>query len=118
MDTATVSPIRPVKPYKKENIPRAVREQLWIRDMGQKFKGKCRTTWCINRVTVFDFHAGHDIPESNGGMTTIDNLVVICSRCNLSMSSNYTFIEWCKKFREARMKSLWSKYFSCFTVKN
>lgn len=67
MYTATVSPIRPVKPYKKENIPRALRGQLWIRDMGQKFKGKYRTTWCHNNVTVFDFHPDHDIPESNDG---------------------------------------------------
>ena len=118
MDTASISPIHSVKPYRKENIPKAVREQLWIRDMGQKFKGKCKTSWCTNKVTVFDFHAGHDIPESNGGMTSIDNLVVICSRCNLSMASNYTFLEWSTKFRDARMKSLWSKYFSCFTVKN
>lgn len=115
MDAARVSPIHVTKQYKKESIPKAVREQLWIRDIGPKFKGKCKTSWCKNKVTVFDFHAGHDIPESSGGITSIDNLVVICSRCNLSMASNYTFIEWSAKFREARMKSLWSRYFSCFT---
>ena len=119
MDNPQVSPIHVVKPYKKENIPKAVREQLWIRDMGQKFKGKCKTPWCKNKVTVFDFHAGHNIPESNGGITSIDNLVVICSRCNLSMASNYTFTEWSTKFRERRMQSLFTKYFSCFiTGKN
>jgi len=118
MDNTSINVIHRVKSYKKENIPRAVREQLWIRDMGEKFKGKCMTSWCRNKVTVFDFHAGHDIPESNGGVTTIDNLVVICSRCNLSMASNYTFLEWSTKFREMRIKSLLGRYFTCFISKN
>jgi 5-methylcytosine-specific restriction endonuclease McrA len=119
MDTATVSPVHSTKPYKKENIPKAVREQLWIRDMGQKFKGKCKTSWCQNKVSVFDFHAGHNIPESNGGITSIDNLVVICSRCNLSMANNYTFIEWSSKFRGKGIHSIWVRYFSClFNGKN
>jgi len=119
MDNPQVSPIHVIKPYKKENIPKAVREQLWIRDIGPRFKGKCMTSWCRNKVTVFDFHAGHDIPECNGGITSIDNLVVICSRCNLSMSSNYTFTQWSSKYREICLKSLWARYFSCFvTTKN
>jgi 5-methylcytosine-specific restriction endonuclease McrA len=102
METVSITPL---KIYKKETIPKAVREQLWLRDMGEKYKGKCKTSWCKNTVTVFDFHAGHDIPEVNGGLTTLDNLVVICSRCNLSMSSNYTFIEWSAKYRP-----IWKRY--------
>lgn len=117
MEAAIVIPTHstPIKHYKKENIPKAVREQLWVRDMGERFRGKCKTSWCRNKVTVFDFHAGHNIPESNGGITSIDNLVVICSRCNLSMSSNYTFVEWSSKFRSTIIKGFWSKCISCFT---
>jgi len=97
-------------PYKKETIPKAVREQLWIRDMGESFKGKCKTNWCKNTVTVFDFHAGHDIAESNGGKTNLDNLVVLCSRCNLSMANTYTFKEWSTQFSG----KTWKRYL-CFT---
>ena len=85
------------QPYKKKNIPKAIREQLWIQKVGKKFETKCKTSWCRNKITVFDFQAGHDIPESRGGDTCISNLVPICSRCNLSMGNQFTFKEWCKK---------------------
>ena len=39
-------------------------------------------------MNVFDFHVGHNVPESKGGATNIDNLKPICSRCNSSMSNN------------------------------
>jgi 5-methylcytosine-specific restriction endonuclease McrA len=54
---------------------------------------------CQNRINVFDFHVGHDIPESLGGMSSIENLKPICSRCNHSMSNNYTIKEWNKLYR-------------------
>jgi len=43
---------------------------------------------------VFDFQCGHNVPESKGGSTTLQNLVPICSRCNLSMGSQHTFDQW------------------------
>jgi 5-methylcytosine-specific restriction endonuclease McrA len=79
----------------KKKIPKAIREQLWIEKIGKKFESKCKTTWCKNKINVFDFQAGHDIPASRGGSYDIDNLVPICSRCNLSMGSQHTFKEWC-----------------------
>lgn len=82
------------KKYVKQKIPVAFREQIWIRTFGKAFQGKCPTSWCQNTITVFDFQSGHNIPESKGGKTTPDNLIPICSRCNLSMSNNYTFTEW------------------------
>ena len=78
----------------KEKIPKAMREQIWLRDLGKKYEGKCRIVWCENKITVFDFQCGHDIPESHGGATIIENLVPICSRCNLSMSNTYTIKQW------------------------
>ena len=50
--------------------------------------------WCQNRINVFDFQVGHDKPESKGGTLDIDNLKPLCSRCNHSMSNNYTIKEW------------------------
>jgi 5-methylcytosine-specific restriction endonuclease McrA len=83
-------------PYKKAPIPKALREQVWIRHMSRKFEGRCRVRWCSNIITVFDFQCGHNIPESKGGPTTIENLVPICARCNVSMGSSYTIDEWNK----------------------
>ena len=80
---------------RKAKIPAAVQEAIWILKMGRVFEGKCLTTWCPNIITVFDFHAGHDIPESKGGTISPENLYPICARCNLSMGDRYTFQEWC-----------------------
>ena len=78
----------------KVKIPKALREQVWLKQFGKSYTAKCATTWCENKMTVFDFQCGHDIPESKGGETILENLVPICSRCNLSMSNTYTFKEW------------------------
>ena len=104
------------KRYKKAKIPKAVREQLWLRDVGKEFESKCMTSWCKNRMTLFDFQCGHNIPESKGGKTVLENLIPICSRCNLSMSNNFTFKEWNSKHQSK--KSWWSRYFSCFVMTN
>jgi 5-methylcytosine-specific restriction endonuclease McrA len=49
-------------------------------------------------MSVFDFQCGHNIPESKGGKTDVNNLIPICSRCNQSMGSQYTIDEWTKRF--------------------
>lgn len=86
-----------MKPKKKKaNIPKAIREQCWIKTFGEKYKSKCFINWCKNDINVFDFHVGHDKPESKGGTLNVDNLKPICARCNLSMSNNFTIKEWDK----------------------
>ena len=88
------------KNYKKKNsnrkstIPKAIREQCWKKSFGSVFKHKCYIHWCDNEIDVFNFHVGHDMPESKGGNLEISNLKPICARCNLSMSNNYTIQEW------------------------
>ena len=79
---------------KKATIPKAVREQCWLTTIGKKYDSKCYVKWCNNTMTVFDFHVGHEQPESKGGTLDINNLKAICARCNLSMSDNYTIQEW------------------------
>lgn len=79
---------------KKANIPKAIREQVWIQNFGKEFVHSCYISWCKNNISVFDFHVGHDTPESAGGSLSVDNLKPICARCNLSMSNNYTIQEW------------------------
>tara|TARA_B100000035_G_C20841351_1_gene483197 strand:- start:289 stop:552 length:264 start_codon:yes stop_codon:yes gene_type:complete len=79
-------------------IPKAVREQLWLKTYGQEFKGKCDVSWCDNEINVFDFTVGHNVPKSKGGRDTLCNLRPICSRCNSSMGNRYTIDEWEKSF--------------------
>jgi 5-methylcytosine-specific restriction endonuclease McrA len=105
------------QPYKKHKIPKAVREQVWIINMGRAFEAKCKTTWCNNTITVFDFESGHNIPESKGGPTTIENLIPLCSRCNTSMSNQYTFDEWCEQYGTPhnQTKKTFKRFFMCFS---
>lgn len=78
----------------KAKIPKALREQVWIKYFGECFSSKCYVNWCSNVISVFNFECGHNIPESKNGKTTIDNLRPICSRCNKSMGNQYTINEW------------------------
>ena len=89
---AAVTPSK--KKENRKSIPKAIREQIWLREYGKLFEGKCKTPWCENKINAWDFHAGHNIPDSKGGSINPNNLIPICSRCNLSMSDNYTFQEW------------------------
>lgn len=50
----------------KKTIPKALKEQVWIQNFGKVFQHKCYIKWCSNKINVFDFHVGHNIPESKG----------------------------------------------------
>ena len=97
------------KRYRKKKISAALREQVWLHNIGKKFETKCYVSWCLNKITVNDFHCGHDIPESKGGETNLANLYPICSRCNTSMGDRYTLKEWC-----ASQKMPLMRFFCCF----
>lgn len=117
--------------YKKTTIPKALREALWLKYFGKEFEARCCVTWCPNSITVYDFQAGHNVPESKGGATTLENLVPICSRCNLSMGSQYSIDEWntlgagvlsgaptVKPATPwARFKERLARYFRCFEAR-
>ena len=62
------------KIYKKQHIPKALREQCWITNFGHTFKHKCYIKWCKNTINVFDYHVGHNIPECQGGKLCLENL--------------------------------------------
>uniref|UniRef100_A0A6C0HLQ9 HNH endonuclease 5 domain-containing protein n=1 Tax=viral metagenome TaxID=1070528 RepID=A0A6C0HLQ9_9ZZZZ len=84
------------KYYKKEGIPKRVRELVWTTYNGEVFNNNCHVKWCDNNINVFNFQVGHDIPESKGGTLEISNLKPICGNCNLSMGNKYTIGEWNK----------------------
>ena len=111
--------IKRIKPSRKQKIPVAIREAVWIKRCGKVFEHKCLTSWCPNTITVFDFQSGHNIPESKGGPVTVDNLYPLCSRCNTSMGDRYTFDQWTKVAAPLAAsapppKRTWSRFFSCF----
>jgi 5-methylcytosine-specific restriction endonuclease McrA len=96
MTSVAVAPERspPKVAPAKDRIPKALREQVWVTWAGRRFDSPCLVPWCKNVMTVFDFHVGHNIPESKGGVTELSNLRPICARCNLSMGSQYSIEEW------------------------
>jgi 5-methylcytosine-specific restriction endonuclease McrA len=95
------------KKEKKQTIPKALREQLWVRNCGKEFEHKCYVRWCKNTISVFDFHVGHDKPESKGGTLELDNLKPLCARCNLSMGNKYTIKQWNKMMSVPKQKKRW-----------
>ena len=98
----------------KATIPKALREQVWLCHVGRVYESKCHVKWCQNIMTVFDFHVGHDIPESLGGATEIANLRPICALCNLSMGSTYTVQEWSRLSTPADgSRRTWAQWFFC-----
>lgn len=75
-------------------IPKAIREQLWLRSFGENYKAKCTVIWCRNQITVFNYEVGHNIPRSKGGCNGLENLSPICSRCNKSMTNKFSIDGW------------------------
>jgi len=51
------------------------RKNVWLRD-----KGHCQ--YCGNKVSLSDFTFDHVIPQSRGGKTRWENIVVSCYGCN------------------------------------
>ena len=80
--------------YRKEQIPKRIREMVWSTYNGEKYSNKCYVSWCNNIINVFNYQVGHDIPESKGGTLDLSNLKPICGNCNLSMGNKYTITEW------------------------
>ena len=97
-----IAQVSPLLDKRKDKIPKALREQVWITYLGKKFSTKCTVVWCTNRISAFDFQVGHNIPESKGGSLAINNLRPICARCNLSMSDNYSIDQWNELGRASR----------------
>jgi 5-methylcytosine-specific restriction endonuclease McrA len=98
--------------HHKQKIPKAIREQVWLTHFGKTFDHKCYINWCTNIINVFDFQVGHNKPESKGGTLAIKNLHPICSRCNQSMSNNYTITAWNGLFNNGICGKV-RKWFGC-----
>ena len=87
--------IKKISTTKKKRIPKKIKDDSWDRYIGPNIADElcicCQTTI----INAKNFIAGHILSEHNGGQTTVDNIMPICSGCNLSMSSEnmHDFIE-------------------------
>lgn len=97
------------KPKKrKKTIPVKLKQQLWLNHFGKVFESKCFINWCDNIINVFDFEAGHDIPESKGGKIDLHNLYPICSKCNKSMGNRFTILSSIDNLND--MDGIWNNF--------
>ena len=88
----------------KQRVPAALRQSIWLRWVGRKFDAKCAVTWCNATITPFTFEAGHNVPASKGGASSIENLRPICGVCNKSMGNLYTIDEFSQRHESAKMQ--------------
>jgi len=80
----------------RKKLPKALRQQTWLKYIGNNFETKCLIEWCQNKINPFNFEVGHNIPSSKGGSDDINNLRPICSQCNKSMGNQFTIDEFIK----------------------
>lgn len=70
---------------RRSAIPQAVRELVWRKYINNSLDGECYC--CDKSISFTSFHAGHVIPDTEGGPATLENLRPVCSSCNLSMGT-------------------------------
>jgi hypothetical protein len=87
--------------YAKKAIPKSLKTAVWLTYVGKQFEIKCHVAWCKTLITPFTFETGHNIPESKGGLTSVENLRPICGQCNKSMGNRYTIDEFSRIYAAA-----------------
>lgn len=71
----TPSVIRLLKPVKRKRVIRFSRLNVWLRD-----RGTCQ--YCARKVPRHRMQYEHIIPQSKGGPTSWENIVIACADCN------------------------------------
>jgi len=87
-DTEEIKEETPVQqPYKKKAIPKSLKMLVWHTYIGKEV-GLAKCLCCKNKeITQMDFDCGHVVAESRGGVTTVNNMRPICTKCNRSMKA-------------------------------
>ncbi len=60
------------------SIPASIKKWVWNRDQGK----------CVSCGSVEDLEFDHDIPFSKGGSNSMDNIRILCRKCNRKKSAN------------------------------
>lgn len=90
-------------PNKKEKIPATVRNSVWEIYNGPNSISKC---FCcdVESISKANFVCGHILAENKNGTVDLENLVPLCSSCNLSMGTQHMF-EFMKKYKMLGLKN-------------
>ena len=93
-----ISVIRGAEPKKRPSLSPILRQRLMRRQ-----RGKC--VYCRNKLRPRGraFHVDHIIPVSAGGGDEEENLIALCSKCNL-WKSDHTHEEFQERIKIGRMK--------------
>lgn len=91
------------KPYRKQHIPKTIRNQVWRKYCGNMLDGKCFC--CCQAIKYESWEAGHIVAEVNGGQTNLENLRPICIPCNRSMGKT-NMIEFMKRYHMSGLKNI------------
>lgn len=86
---------------KKANIPLSVKNEIWNLYCGNVIDGECYACGKTIHAIGTDWHAGHIIPEAEGGATTVENLRPLCVQCNLGMGTT-NMHTWMEKYYPKR----------------
>lgn len=98
----------------KQKISASLRQSVWLAWVGKQYDAKCIIKWCRSVITPFTFEVGHNIPESRGGSTTLENLRPICGVCNKSMGNRYTIDEY-SRLHEHKKTTWYTRFLCCAT---
>ena len=63
---------------RREPIPLEVQRAVWERDGGR----------CVQCGSTFNMQYDHIIPFSRGGAATVENLQILCGKCNRAKGAN------------------------------
>jgi hypothetical protein len=76
-------PIHPPPSRPAARVPRRLKQQAWDSVFPGRRVGACQV--CRRALDMAEHEAGHVVPASKGGATTLANLVPLCAPCNKSM---------------------------------
>jgi hypothetical protein len=65
---------RETTPERSRQIPSDVKQAVWVRDGGK----------CVLCGSTVDLEYDHDIPFSQGGSNSVNNIRLLCQNCNRS----------------------------------
>ena len=79
------NPWTPKSNSQRKQIGKPLRNQVWLKYMGNKAQGKC---YCckIRTIHITDFHVGHNKAVARGGKNHISNLRPISNEGWISLS--------------------------------
>jgi 5-methylcytosine-specific restriction endonuclease McrA len=88
--TSKANAVNSIEPKKAKKIPirKVLKDLVWSKWIGDDIARHSCLCCGVNEIKMNQFHCGHIIAESNGGITSIENLKPICAHCNLSMSTD------------------------------